>query len=52
MEKQRRFVFLAVCVGLALIMSIFPMKVRAEYLERPITMLVTFAPESSVFWIF
>ena len=47
MEKQVKYGFVVMCVSLVLIVSAFPTEGRAEFPERPITIMVTFAPGGS-----
>jgi len=47
MEKQVKYGFVVMCFSLVLIVSAFPTEGRAEFPERPITIMVTFAPGGS-----
>ena len=47
MEKQVKYGFVVMCVSLVLIVSAFPTEGRAEFPDRPITIMVTFAPGGS-----
>jgi tripartite-type tricarboxylate transporter receptor subunit TctC len=47
MEKQVKYGFVLMCFSLVLIVSAFPIEGRAEFPDRPITIMVTFAPGGS-----